>query len=85
MDSESLTDNQARQLTTLYWQLTAKERQFIQHYATGLQPKQIACVMGVAPQTVSTHRTNVMRKLNVSNELQLVSYLMRAGLVPEEV
>lgn len=60
--------------------LTSRERQVLRHIAKGLSNKEVARVMGIAPKTVDSHRTNVMQKLDLHNAAELVNYALKTGL-----
>lgn len=54
--------------------LTERERQVMQMIVDGKSNKEIASKLGISPKTVSVHRTNVMTKLNVQTNVDLVRY-----------
>jgi DNA-binding NarL/FixJ family response regulator len=60
--------------------LTFRERQVLQMVAEGMTSRQIADKLCVSPKTVETHRTRVMRKLNLPSLADLVKYAVREGL-----
>lgn len=60
--------------------LTSRERQVIRHLAKGLSNKEISRVMGIAPKTVDTHRTNLMHKLDLHNVAEVVAFAVKSGL-----
>jgi DNA-binding NarL/FixJ family response regulator len=60
--------------------LTFRERQVLQMVAEGMTSRQIADKLCVSPKTVETHRTRVMRKLNLLSLADLVKYAVREGL-----
>ena len=49
--------------------------------AEGLSNKEIACRLGVGVRTVETHRERIMRKLNIHNKAQLVTYAIQKKIV----
>jgi len=51
--------------------LTFSERNILRYISKGLTPASIATWTGVSVKTVSTHKRNIMRKLNVSTNQQL--------------
>jgi DNA-binding NarL/FixJ family response regulator len=60
--------------------LSAREREVVQLISEGHTTKEVASVLGISVKTAETHRTNVMRKLNVHETAGLVRYAIRRGL-----
>jgi len=60
--------------------LTARERQVLQLVAEGHATKEIAAKLGVATNTIHVHRNNLMRKLDLHKETDLVRYAIREGI-----
>lgn len=60
--------------------LTGQERKVLQLIAEGHSNKQIAARLAVTDNTVHTHRNNVMTKLNLHNQADLVRYAIKAGI-----
>jgi two-component system response regulator NreC len=65
-------------------QLSVREREVLQLIAEGKNVKEIASVLGISIKTAESHRTNVMRKLNIHETAGLVRYAIREGLVRPE-
>jgi DNA-binding NarL/FixJ family response regulator len=61
--------------------LTMREREILQLLAEGKTAKEAASVLGIAIKTSDTHRTNIMRKLNVHSVAELVRYAVRNNVV----
>jgi DNA-binding NarL/FixJ family response regulator len=61
--------------------VTSREREIIQHLAQGKTSKEIASSLGISIKTVETHRSNVMRKLELHGLTELVRYAMRNQLI----
>lgn len=61
-------------------QLTSREREVLQLVAEGLSSKEIAEKLGIALNTVHVHRNNVMHKLKIHKETDLVRYAIREGV-----
>ena len=61
--------------------LTAREREVLQLVAEGRTTKEVATVLGVSVKTAETHRTKIMRKLEIHETAGLVRYAIRRGLV----
>jgi DNA-binding NarL/FixJ family response regulator len=66
-----------------YHTLTAREREVLQLTTEGQSGAAIAERLFISPRTVETHRANLMRKLKVRNQKELIRYaLQRAPQVP---
>jgi len=61
--------------------LTSREKEIITLIADGLTSKEIAGRLHISVATVETHRTNLMKKLQVRNVAGLVKYAFHAKLV----
>lgn len=62
-------------------ELSEREVEVLAALAEGLGNKEIGERLFISPRTVDTHRTNLMRKLNVHNVAGLVRIAMTTGLV----
>lgn len=63
--------------------LTGREREVVQLLAEGKSSKEIAVCLDLSVKTVETHRTNVMRKLNLHSIATVVRYAVRNNIVQE--
>ncbi|WER46523.1 response regulator transcription factor [Cupriavidus sp. WKF15] len=61
--------------------LTARELTVLQYLARGLSNKTIAARLLISSKTVSTHKTNIMCKLNVDSVVEMVDYARRHRLL----
>jgi DNA-binding NarL/FixJ family response regulator len=61
--------------------LTPREREVLQLLAEGKSNKQVATFLDLAVKTVETHRSNIMRKLNLHNLSELIHYAVRNHLI----
>jgi DNA-binding NarL/FixJ family response regulator len=61
--------------------LSLRELEVLAALAEGLSNKEIGERYFISPRTVDTHRTNLMRKLDVHNVAGLVRLAIQAGLV----
>jgi two-component system, NarL family, response regulator NreC len=66
----------------LYDTLTTREREVLQLCAEGYSSTEIAARLGISPRTADTHRANLMRKLGLQSQTDLVRYALRRGIVP---
>src|SRR5919204_3148393 len=61
--------------------LTPREREVLQLAAEGHSTRAIAGLLCLSTKTVEHHRANVMTKLGLHGQTELVKYAIRAGLV----
>jgi len=61
--------------------LTPREREVIQLVAEGKTTKEIATALNLSVKTAETHRTNLMRKLDLHSIADLTLYAVRNGIV----
>jgi two-component system, NarL family, response regulator NreC len=67
-----------------YDSLTNREREVLQLAAEGHSNAEIATRLTISPRTAETHRGNLMRKLNLHSQTDLVRYALRRGILPME-
>lgn len=66
-------------------ELTPRQREVLQLIAEGHSTKEVAQKLGISVKTAKTHRTELMRRLDLHDITGLVRYAMQNGLVaPEE-
>ena len=65
-------------------QLTPRQRETLQLIAEGHATKEVATILGVSATTIDTHRTQLMKRLNIHDVTGLVRYAIRTGLVSSE-
>jgi DNA-binding NarL/FixJ family response regulator len=68
----------------VYGTLTGREREIFQLVATGLSNAEIADRLSISPRTVETHRANMMHKLGLRTQSDLIRYAVRRGLISLE-
>jgi len=61
--------------------LSPREREVVQLIAEGKSTKEVADRLGISPKTAETHRTNIMRKLNLHSVTELVRFAIRNKIV----
>jgi len=66
----------------LYEMLTTREREVLQLVAEGRTNAEIAERLSISPRTVEIHRANLMRKLGLHTQTDLVRYAIRRGILP---
>ena len=61
--------------------LTDRERQVLHLIAEGKSTKEVANLLDLSVKTAETHRTKIMRKLDIHNTAGLVRYAVRRHLI----
>jgi DNA-binding NarL/FixJ family response regulator len=61
--------------------LSPREQEVVRLVAEGLSTKETAARLGISPKTAETHRTNIMRKLNLHSVTELVRFAIRHKIV----
>ena len=61
--------------------LTERERQVFRMAARGASNPDIARALSLSVRTIETHRANLLRKLNLKNQTELVRYAVKNSLV----
>lgn len=61
--------------------LTSREREIIQLLAEGNSSKEVATTLGISTKTAETHRSNIMRKLELHSVSELVRYAVRNQII----
>jgi len=61
--------------------LTPREREVVQLLAEGKSTKEVAVALGLSVKTAETHRSNIMRKLQLHSVSDLVMYAVRNNIV----
>jgi len=82
IQSEVNSSGPARRIPQLFRdRVTSREREIIQLLSEGKKNKEIACLLSISIKTVETHRSNVMRKLEIHNVSELVRYAVRNQII----
>ena len=61
--------------------LTGREREVLQLLAEGKKTTQVGELLHVSAKTVETHRSNIMKKLELNTLADLTRYAIREGLI----
>ena len=61
--------------------ISSREREVLQLIAEGKSTKDIASLLGISVKTADSHRSRLMRKLDIHEVASLVRYAVRKGLV----
>ena len=62
-------------------ELTSREREVLQLIADGQTTSEAAARLAISPHTATRHRANLMRKLGVHNQAELVRTAVQRGLI----
>lgn len=65
-------------------ELTARETEVLRRLAQGLSNKEIAEALAISEETVKTHVSNVLAKLDAENRAQAIVQALKRGLVSLE-
>src|SRR5690348_1348134 len=74
----------AERPTDRYELLTAREREVLELVARGASYAEIADKLTISPRTAETHRTNLMRKLDLKTTADITLYAVQRGLIDPE-
>jgi DNA-binding NarL/FixJ family response regulator len=61
--------------------LTPREREILKLLAEGNSVKEVAVVLALSVKTVEAHKFNLMRKLDIHNKAQLVTYAIQKKII----
>jgi len=67
-----------------YELLTTREREVLHLAAEGNSHAGIAARLGISPRTAEVHRANLMRKLNLHSQTELIRFALQRGIVQLE-
>ena len=73
-----------KRIPTRFDLLTDREQQVFRMIVKGLSIKSIADLLHISPKTVAKHRSNLMEKLALFDNLALVRYALKNGIVTPE-
>lgn len=68
----------------IYECLTNREREILQLAVEGHSNRTIGERLSISPRTVETHRANLMRKLGLKTQTNLIRFALRRGFLPLE-
>jgi DNA-binding NarL/FixJ family response regulator len=79
--SESWDFSDPASIEDRYESLTHREREILQLVAEGLTSSEIADRLFISSRTADTHRTNLMVKLDLRSQTDLVHFAIQRGLI----
>lgn len=62
-------------------ELTEREREVIKHIASGFLNKEIADKLNVSLRTVEAHKSNILKKLNLTSKADLIIYAIKNKII----
>jgi len=71
----------SRSKETGYERLSDREREVLKLLADGLSPKEIAGLLVLSVKTVDSHKTNMMRKLDLHDRSEVIKYAIQHSLI----
>jgi DNA-binding NarL/FixJ family response regulator len=66
--------------SSVFTVLTAREREVLQLFAEGKNPREIAASLFLSVKTVEAYRRQIMNKLGFKTLAELIKYALREGL-----
>ena len=64
-----------------YSRLTGRQREIVQLLAEGKSSKEVAVVLNISVKTAETHRSNIMRRLELHSVSELVRYAVKNQII----
>ena len=61
--------------------LTNQQQRILELIAEGFSNQQIATHLSISINTVNAHRTNIMKKMEMNSNSELIRYALQNGLV----
>ena len=65
-----------------YETLTTREREILQMTAEGRTSQEVGDKLMISPRTVEVHRSNLMNKLGLRNQTELIRFAIKRGILP---
>jgi len=79
--ASSIDRSQVHAAATNPSQLTTREQEVLQLIATGRTTQDVAEALHISPHTATRHRANLMQKLGVHNQVELLRVASQRGLI----
>jgi len=74
-------DSAPKSSASIHRTLSAREREIVQLLAEGKSSKEVAVSLGISVKTAETHRSNIMRKLEMHSVSELVRYAVKNHMI----
>ena len=68
----------------IFARLTSRQREILQLIAEGNSTKEIANKLNISIKTIETHRSQIMKRLDIHDIPGLVKYAIRAGIISQQ-
>jgi len=78
---EYMRELQERKIEDTYELLTTREREVLQLLAEGKSNKEAAALLNLSAYTVESHRSSILKKLNLHSAAELILYALRKGVI----
>lgn len=85
LDAYAKRAEEAGQPLDRYELLTSREREVLQLAAQGLGNSEVGDRLAISPRTAETHRANMLRKLGLQTQTDLVRFAVSRGLIQGNV
>lgn len=79
--AEGMLTNDGSNGGSIISSLTTREREVMKLLAEGKPNRDVAKVLHISPRTVDSHRANIMKKLGIKSNAELVQSALKHGLV----
>lgn len=80
LGNEKPKNKKQRKLAEKVGELTGREREILQLIAEGFTTKDMARQLDLSVNTVHVHRNNIMRKLDIHKQAELIRYALKEGI-----
>jgi DNA-binding NarL/FixJ family response regulator len=80
-DLAAYSKKEEQRSDTGYGSLTPREQEVLGLLVEGIPRKMIAKRLFLSPKTIENHTANIMKKLSVNSQLELVRYAAKVGLI----
>jgi DNA-binding NarL/FixJ family response regulator len=78
--TETIAKSLANQKSPLE-DLTLRQREILKLLAEGKNTKEVAALLAISSKTADAHRTQIMQKLGLRSQSELIFFAIRAGIV----
>ena len=78
---KELLEKQSFQTDEKYDTLTPREQQIFRLIAEGKKPRDISKALNISPKTISVHRENLLRKMDLATNTEITREAIRLGIV----
>jgi DNA-binding NarL/FixJ family response regulator len=79
--TETIRDSAPKSAALIHRTLSAREREIVQLVAEGKSCKEVAVTLGISVKTAETHRSNIMRKLEMHSVSELARYAVKNHMI----